>query len=152
MQYNETHLRTISKALTWRVLLTASHILNGWFVTGSWATGLKLAGAALIVNSILYWMHERIWNRALWNRRDDLALRFQEGNPRSLSKMITWRVTMIFSLTFIGYVTTGDWAMSATFMSIAVIGNMAIYWLHERAWNRMRWGKQHQDQIVGVAA
>ena len=67
MKFEEKHPRTLIKVITWRVLLTISHTINGLIVTGSLAMGLKIAGWSLVINSVLYWIHERIWNWFQWN-------------------------------------------------------------------------------------
>jgi len=64
----EKHPRTIIKTISWRILLTISHFINGLIVTGSIAIGLKIAGWSLVINSGLYWLHERIWNRVKWGK------------------------------------------------------------------------------------
>ncbi len=63
MKIIETNLRSIYKMISWRVLLTISHIITGFIVTGSWVMGLQIAGMAAIINSALYLGHERIWNK-----------------------------------------------------------------------------------------
>ena len=61
-RFTEKHPRTIAKMVSWRVLLTISHIVNGFLATGSLLVGLKIAGWATVINSTLYWLHERGWN------------------------------------------------------------------------------------------
>ena len=47
-KFNERHPRTIAKMVSWRVLLTISHIVNGFLATGSLLVGLKIAGWATL--------------------------------------------------------------------------------------------------------
>jgi len=140
-KYNERHLRSIVKVVTWRVLITTSHMINAFVVTGSLLMGVKIAGMALIINSILFWSHDRLWNLASWNRRDDQKLKFSEGQPRSLSKIITWRILITVSNFVIPYIITGSWGSAALFAGTATVVNMVLYWGHERVWNRVVWGK-----------
>ena len=77
-KYSEGHLRSIAKVFSWRVLLTASHVVNMFIITGSIIAGLKVAGLAAIINSVLFWAHERIWNALEWNRRADHRVKFSE--------------------------------------------------------------------------
>ena len=62
-KFIDTQMRSIWKMVSWRVLLTISHFINGFIITGSWETGAKIAGMAALTNSVLYWGHERVWNR-----------------------------------------------------------------------------------------
>jgi uncharacterized membrane protein len=68
-KYTEYHIRSLLKTLTIRILFTLSHILNGFIISGAWSTGFKIAGAALFINSGLYYLHERFWNETQWNRK-----------------------------------------------------------------------------------
>lgn len=142
MNFEENHPRTIAKVVSWRVLLTISHIINGFIVSGSWATGLQIAGLAAVINSVLYWAHERGWNFAQWNRKPKDGLMFFEGQPRTISKIVTWRLLITSSNFLIPFIMTGSWGSAAAFLGIATIVNVALFYTHERAWNRISWGKQ----------
>jgi uncharacterized membrane protein len=141
-RYDESHWRSIVKVVTWRVLLTASHIINTFIITGSLIAGLKVAGLAAIINSVLFWTHERLWNLASWNRRDHEKLTFSEGQPRTISKIVTWRILITASNFFIPFFVTGSWGSAALFVGLATVVNMTLFWGHERVWNIVRWGKK----------
>lgn len=152
MKYTENHPRTIVKTITWRILLTLSHFINGLIVTGSIAIGLKIAGWSLVINSVLYWLHERIWNWFQWNKKPVEDNRFfKDGHPRTTTKMITWRAVVNFSNFFIPYFMTGSWGAAGAFFTIAVIVNMALFYGHERIWNLVKWGKGsiNTDKLQG---
>jgi uncharacterized membrane protein len=59
----ESQWRTLGKIISWRVLLTIMNFTYTYVVTGNWRAGLAVAGLAAVINSFLYWAHERIWNR-----------------------------------------------------------------------------------------
>ena len=141
MKFIENHPRTVAKVISWRVLLTISHIVNGFIVTGSWATGLQIAGLAAVINSVLYWGHERGWNFAQWNRKPSDGLMFHEGQPRTISKIVTWRVLITASNFLIPFIMTGSWGSAALFLGLATVVNIALFYGHERLWNRIVWGK-----------
>jgi uncharacterized membrane protein len=141
MKYTETYSRTIAKIISWRVLITFSHMINAFVITGSLLTGLKIAGLALIINSALFWIHERSWNIIQWNRKESSKLNFSEGQTRSISKIITWRILITLSNFLIPFVMTGSWGQAALFAGMATIVNMVLFWGHERIWNNIRWGK-----------
>jgi uncharacterized membrane protein len=61
--FTETQLRTFGKIISWRILLTIMNFTYTYVVTGDWRAGLAVAGVAAVINSFLYWAHERIWNR-----------------------------------------------------------------------------------------
>ncbi len=53
---------------------------------------------------------------------------------RSVAKTISWRTVVI------SYFITGNLVMAASIGSIEVITKMILYYFHERAWNRIKFG------------
>jgi uncharacterized membrane protein len=142
MKFEETHLRSITKVVSWRVLITFSHLINALIATGSLMLGLQIAGLATIINSCLFWAHERGWNHFQWNRRKDTKLEFNEGQTRSVSKIVTWRILITGSNFLIPFIITGSWGSAAIFAGMATVVNMVLFWGHDRLWNWIRWGKR----------
>jgi len=62
-KFYERVLRSLGKVVTWRILVTITNFIGGWLASGSWQVGLGVVSFALVVNSILYYFHERSWNR-----------------------------------------------------------------------------------------
>jgi uncharacterized membrane protein len=141
MKYTETQLRSIFKTLTIRVLFSLSHLINGFIVSGSWIIGAQIVGIAAVINMGLHWAHERAWNYAQWNRKPEDNLMFLDGQPRTISKSITWRALITFNNFMIPYLTTGSWKSAVAFLTIATIMNIVIYYTHERVWNKISFGK-----------
>lgn len=71
MKFIERIPRSIAKVITWRVVITCNNFLVGYIASGSWQTGLKVAIGATIVNSIIYFLHERAWNKSSWGKDVD---------------------------------------------------------------------------------
>jgi uncharacterized membrane protein len=69
-------------------------------------------------------------------------MNFKEQIPRSVGKVITWRIILSIQYFIIGYVTTGSIASALGLVGITTVVNSCIYYLHERAWNKSDWGKQ----------
>ena len=55
--------RQIAKAITFRIIGTIDTILVSWFITGSFAVGAILGGIEVITKIILYFAHERVWDK-----------------------------------------------------------------------------------------
>ena len=62
-KFYEKAMRSLGKVVTWRILVTITNFIGGWLASGSWQVGLGVVSFALVVNSILYYVHERVWNR-----------------------------------------------------------------------------------------
>jgi len=63
VKFYEKAMRSLGKVVTWRILVTITNFVGGWLASGSWQVGLGVVSFALVVNSILYFFHERIWNK-----------------------------------------------------------------------------------------
>lgn len=145
MKFKETHVRSVAKTLTVRVLFTLSHLLNGFIISGAWIIGAQIAGVATLINMFLFWAHERTWNWFQWNRVPEDNKFFKDGHPRTISKSITWRALITCSNFLIPYFMTGSIGKALAFLTIATIMNLIIYYSHERVWNMVNWGKTPID-------
>ena len=68
MQFYEKAMRSVGKVVTWRVLVTITNFFGGWLASGNPWVGLGVVSFALVVNSILYFFHERSWNASDWGK------------------------------------------------------------------------------------
>lgn len=68
----------------------------------------------------------------------------QESKTRSLAKAISWRITGTVDTFLISWLITGQLALAGGIALTEVITKVFLYWLHERAWNRVKWGKDQQ--------
>lgn len=68
-KYSEQQRRSLSKVITWRICVTVTNFVGGYLASGSWKVGLGVVSFALVVNSILYFFHERLWNRVNWGKQ-----------------------------------------------------------------------------------
>jgi uncharacterized membrane protein len=64
----ESSLRSLAKTLSWRVTGSASTFIIVYLVTGSAGVSSGVAVIQMIVNTFLYWFHERVWNRIKWGK------------------------------------------------------------------------------------
>ena len=63
MKFYEKAMRSLGKVVTWRILVTITNFVGGYLASGSWMVGLGVVSFAIVVNSILYFVHERVWNK-----------------------------------------------------------------------------------------
>lgn len=64
-----------------------------------------------------------------------------DTNGRSLAKTLTWRITGSASTFTIAYLITGSFGVSSVIAFVQMGVNTVLYWLHERAWARVLWGR-----------
>jgi len=65
---------------------------------------------------------------------------------RSVIKSLSWRVLGTLDTMVISYFITGSLVMAASIGSIEVVTKMVLYYLHERAWNRIELGKIQEPE------
>ena len=60
---------------------------------------------------------------------------------RSLVKTISWRLTGSGATFLISYLIAENFAVAGTIAVIQLISNTLLYFLHERVWNKIGWGR-----------
>lgn len=58
----------------------------------------------------------------------------KDSNVKSLMKSISWRVVGTLDTMVISFLVTGQLVMAVSIGSIEVVTKIALYYLHERAW------------------
>jgi uncharacterized membrane protein len=66
----ETNKRSIIKTITWRVTGSGATFLISLLISGNFAMAGTIAVIQLVANTILYYGHERIWNKFKWGREN----------------------------------------------------------------------------------
>jgi uncharacterized membrane protein len=67
---------------------------------------------------------------------------------RSLLKAISWRVTGSVDTMLLSWLFTGDLRIAAAIGLTEVATKTVLYYLHERAWNRVALGRHTRDRSV----
>tara|TARA_B100001564_G_C20639053_1_gene671143 strand:- start:392 stop:832 length:441 start_codon:yes stop_codon:yes gene_type:complete len=142
-----TKKRSLIKSLTWRLLgsidtfILSLIIINYSSEKYTYDLALYIASFEIITKTILYYFHERIWNIFKIGRLKEKVRR-----GRSLFKAMTWRIIASLDTFFLSYIITGrfDWATSIAIFEI--ITKAIIYYFHERAWNRVKWGRVIENE------
>jgi uncharacterized membrane protein len=64
----ESHLRSWTKAVSWRLVGSADTFLLSLIVTGNASYAVSIASAEAVTKVVLYYLHERIWRSVAWGR------------------------------------------------------------------------------------
>jgi len=67
-----------------------------------------------------------------------------ETRSRSLLKALSWRIIIIFTDFTIVYLLTREVKFASTFAMIKFFTGIVLYFLHERGWNLVHWGRASQ--------
>lgn len=60
---------------------------------------------------------------------------------KSIVKAFTWRILGTMDTILISYILTGEFTIALSIGSIEVFSKMILYFLHERLWAIVRWGR-----------
>ena len=58
-----SYKRHIAKTISWRIIGTLDTIILSGIITGSWKLGMAIGGVEVITKMVLYFLHERAWDK-----------------------------------------------------------------------------------------
>lgn len=67
--WQESHIRSVIKGISWRIVGTLDTIIIATFWTGDYSKALKIGFTEVITKVTLYYFHERIWMH--YTRKDE---------------------------------------------------------------------------------
>jgi uncharacterized membrane protein len=67
---NESKIRSILKAVSWRIFASIDTFLIAWLISGSVSTSSWIAGLEAFTKVFLYYFHERLWNKISWAKKN----------------------------------------------------------------------------------
>ena len=60
--------RSLLKTISWRIIGTLDTILISWIITGALSLAFSIGFIELVTKMVLYFFHERAWNKINWGR------------------------------------------------------------------------------------
>lgn len=64
----EKPIRSVAKALSWRVIGTLDTLIVSYVLTGEMSVAASIASVDFLTKMILYFFHERAWNSIKWGK------------------------------------------------------------------------------------
>lgn len=68
----ESHSRSIVKSITWRLIAIAVTMLISYIWLQEWGSSIILALVANSIKALLYYLHERGWNKISFGRKKEI--------------------------------------------------------------------------------
>ena len=65
----------------------------------------------------------------------------QETHARSIIKGLTWRLIATTTTVILVFIFTRSFTLSAEIGALDISLKILFYYLHERGWNRLKWGR-----------
>jgi uncharacterized membrane protein len=84
-------VKSIVKAITWRIVGTLDTITISYFLTGEIGKALSIGGIEVFSKMILYYFHERAWAQLNWGRMLVVIRRNTRWSRRSVERIILKR-------------------------------------------------------------
>ncbi len=58
---SDSHVRSLSKAFSWRIVATLTTSAIAYFVTGQIDTAVAIGSIEFVLKFLIYYLHERAW-------------------------------------------------------------------------------------------
>ncbi|MBS3096740.1 DUF2061 domain-containing protein [Candidatus Woesearchaeota archaeon] len=71
----------------------------------------------------------------------------EEYHIRSILKAVSWRIFATVVTIFIVFIFTGNFIISLGVGFVEVLSKIFFYYVHERIWNKIKWGKIYAEKI-----
>ncbi len=72
-------------------------------------------------------------------------MKFYEHNKRSLIKTLTYEFLKLFSSSTVVFLYTRKLDLTISIATMSIILGTILYYIHERAWNKIPWGKGRKE-------
>ena len=150
--------RSLGKAISWRVVGTIDTLFLSFLILTFLGPLLGLPEASNADNAeiatyialtevatkmTLYYLHERGWARLTWGVSVDDEGHRAEAHRRTATKTATWRTIASLDTIILALIFTGNLGTAISIGGLEVITKLALYFVHERAWSRLKWGIVH---------
>jgi adenylylsulfate kinase len=66
----EKPVRSLAKAISWRIVATLTTILLVFMFTGNWVISTGVGATEVVVKILVYYAHERVWNLSHFGRKE----------------------------------------------------------------------------------
>lgn len=135
----ESHLRSIIKGISWRVVATTDTIFVVLLITCingecSIDNALKIGAAEFLIKLIIYYFHERIWQRFLFTAKSLTKI--------LLYKTISWRIIATTMTFIISGTVLNAFDEIALFIAITeLFTKFILYYIHEKLWLKIPLGR-----------
>ena len=140
----DSHARSFLKGVTWRTLGTLDTIVLSFIVTGNIGSALKIGFTEVVTKIILFYLHERVWNVIPYGRIHGVG----PTHSRSFIKGVTWRMVGTMDTIVVAYFITGQPLNALTIGGFEVFTKILLFYLHERVWGRLKWGRIMNDTLA----
>lgn len=67
-KFVERNPRSFAKVVSWRIIMSLQWFFVTLYTTGSVSMATGVLGFTFVINSLIYFLHERAWNLSDWGK------------------------------------------------------------------------------------
>ena len=128
----DSHARALAKAVSWRMVGSLDTFLWSFVVTRHAETAGAIASFELFTKIGLFYLHERGWRLLKWS---------PNSHARSMLKAVSWRFVGGLDTFLLSLIITGNAKYAVSIASLEALSKVGLYYLHERGWRQVAWGR-----------
>lgn len=134
-----SHLRSILKGISWRVIATTDTVLVVLLVTCllgncSLENAIKIGASEFLLKLVIFYFHERIWIKILSKEATT--------NRELVYKSISWRIVATSTTFIISGIILKAFDEVALYIALTeLFTKFVLYYLHEKLWLKLPLGK-----------
>lgn len=142
--FKENPIRSASKSVIWRLAGILILGLITYVFTKHWITTTAITLSHHAVFILVYYLHERFWNRTSW-------LRYSAAKP--FVRMILYETVLGFLiLGTISFAFTGDFLRATAITVTYIINKHWIYYVYDWLWARLKWQTRRRKTVYAYVA
>ena len=126
------HARALAKGVSWRIIGTLDTFLWSLLITKQAFSAGSIASLETVTKIALFYVHERAWRLIPWA---------PDSHIRSLIKAVSWRLVGSLDTFMLSLLVTGSAKYAVSIATAEALTKIVLYYVHERVWRRVRWGR-----------
>ncbi|KAG5193016.1 hypothetical protein JKP88DRAFT_214282 [Tribonema minus] len=143
LYFTETTMRSLAKAVVWRVTAAVITLISGLVFSKNLKTAASIVGSDFVTKSGFMFLGERVWNKVNWGKGAKT-----DGAKRSLAKALLWRVFAAGNTLICGAFLAGDLSVALKIAGSDTVFKTFLFYINERMWARVEWGKEYEIEFV----
>jgi uncharacterized membrane protein len=131
------HGRALTKGVTWRIIGTLDTFLWSLLITKQAVSAGSIASLETFTKIALFYVHERVWRFVPFG---------PESHLRSWTKAVSWRLVGSADTFLLSLIVTGNASYAVSIASAEAVTKIVLYYLHERIWRVVAWGRLEAEE------
>ncbi len=135
--------RSFTKAVSWRIIGTLDTFIWSLLITKQAIAAGSIASTETVTKIALFYLHERAWRLIVWA---------PDSHMRSILKAVSWRFVGSLDTFILSLIFTGKLKYAVSIATAEALTKIILFYLHERAWRLVRWGRLEKDAAADAPA